>query len=174
MNLALLNPRLPKCYAAKSRNLSRGFTLIEVLLVLTLVSTLLASTISLMMIVKKSDKQAARTLQNRHDIRRFADDIRRDLQSEREVRIQGSDLLIDNESESSQTTYRVRSGSAIDRVVTDADQKPTARETYEVGIHAKIEVRWLEEDRLIQWTIVESNRKSRPIQIVAVLRSESR
>lgn len=150
-----------------------GFTLIEVVLVLTLFSTLLASTISLVTIVKRSDRQASRSFQHRQDIRRFADDVRRDLHRGDDVQINGNEVVIRNQREVLQTIYEIRSNTTIARVVLDSDQNSIASEIYQVGIEAQIEVQWLQEDRLIQWTLTETNRESQPLVIAAALRSTS-
>lgn len=171
-NRSMQRKHTTKSMLGKSMQGVRGFTLIELMLVLTLVTTLLASTISLMTIVKRSDHQARRSFQNRQDIRRFADDVRRDLRSASNVQIRGKDVLIGSQSQTTQTTYKIRPGTSIARVVVDSDQDSATQETYGVGIGAEIEVKWLEQDRLIQWTITDTNQRKQPIEIVSALRNE--
>ena len=173
MSVAWPNPFMRKKLTAKSIRGARGFTLIELVLVLALVATLLGSTISLMTIVKRSDQQAKRSFQTRRDIRRFADDVRRDLHSASKVQIQGTQtqgtgVLVVTENQTPPTTYEIRPGTVIVRVVGDS----ATHERYDIGIEAKVDVKWLEVDRLIQWTITEANPKRQPIVIVSALGSK--
>ncbi len=144
-----------------------GFTLIEMLLVLTLLASLLGATIGLMSIARTSNQQAKKELLSRQQIRRFADDVRRDVRSAQELEVVDGKLILSNEEPSRRTVYSVESGSTIRRHIEDASVQVPLTDHYRFNDSIKIEVQTMDPIGAVQWTLTQSDRPSQPIQILA-------
>ena len=161
-----------------TRKVSSGFTLLELLLVLSLLSSLLGGTIGLVAIARKSDQQAKRSGLIRQEIRRFADDVRRDVNAAVDVEVTEDGLILSQDSDDPRVVYRTASDSTVSRLVKSSTEKVKSKDRYAVGNDADIRVELVDEvnanqDRnFIQWTIKESDRPGKPIRIIAV-RKES-
>lgn len=148
-----------------------GFTLIELVLVLTLTSALLGGVIGLMSIARGSDQQSIRNLVQRQEIRRFADDIRRDLRRSENSALTVDEFVLSDASQNRRILYQIDSGSTIIRTIRDDNDLVVLRDKYSVGNNARIEVDWLEDAQTIRWAITEADRPNHPIQIIAAGRS---
>ncbi|MCM2373161.1 prepilin-type N-terminal cleavage/methylation domain-containing protein [Aporhodopirellula aestuarii] len=152
------------------QKVSAGYTLIEVLVVLSLVSSLMGGTIGLMSIVQKSDKTSKQGFSVRQELRRFADDVRRDTHSASDVQTDQTSLTLSRESSTQPIVYRVESTTSVSRVVLNPDESSVTRDEYAIGRDAGIQIELLDNNKLVQWTITESDRPNAPIRIVAARR----
>lgn len=155
-----------------TKRIPAGYTLIEVLLVLSLVSSLLGGTIGLMSIVQKSDKNSKQSFVIRQELRRFADDIRRDIHAANDVSIDESILTLSRASSEQSIIYRVDSKTSVSRVILNADESSAARDEYTIGRDAVMQIESLGDGNLVQWTITESDRPNLPIRIITATRIE--
>lgn len=144
-----------------------GFTLVEMLLVLTLLASLLGATIGLMSIARTSNQQAKKELLSRQQIRRFADDVRRDVRSAQELEVVDGKLILSNEEPNRRTVYSVESGSTIRRHIEDSTAQVPLTDHYDIGDSMKIEIQTMDPIGAVQWTFTQSDRPSQPIQILA-------
>ncbi|TWT64818.1 prepilin-type N-terminal cleavage/methylation domain-containing protein [Allorhodopirellula solitaria] len=150
-----------------------GFTLIEVLLVLVLVSSLLAGVAGLLSLVRVSNQNGSSRSLHRHEIRRFANDLRRDMHSTQNAGMSNGELTLTSEDPSWEVVYRVEDGTLSRRKQNDADPPVVSTDRYGIDGEATIDLEWLEEGSEIQWTITSPDRSEDPVQIVASRRSDS-
>ncbi|SMP58615.1 prepilin-type N-terminal cleavage/methylation domain-containing protein [Neorhodopirellula lusitana] len=155
---------------------SSGFTLIELMVVLSLVSTLLGGAIGLIAVVRQSESQAKLNLENRQGIRRFADDVRRDVALARRIEVdakgQEKKMVIVRQADSPRIEYQAGPGSQIHRVVINESQEPLGQDSYLIGTNATIDVELLDETNSVRWTITEKDGGAPPIAILAVRREK--
>ncbi|WP_197455240.1 prepilin-type N-terminal cleavage/methylation domain-containing protein [Stieleria neptunia] len=151
--------------------MTNGFTLIELLLVLTLTATLLGGVIGLLSIARQSSQQAAQNQFHRQEIRRFADDIRRDVHHAERSVLSDGELVLTAASPDRTTTYRIEDESVVRRRVVESNDSAQSVDSYAFGKDANVDVRWLEELRAVRWTITSKQRPQQPIEILASERS---
>lgn len=144
-----------------------GFTLVELLLVLVLTSSLLGATIGLMSLVSRSHKQATQSLFQRQEIRRFADDLRRDVRSAETSALVDGKLILSYASPVREIVYSVQSASAVSRAIKGTKGTDAPLDHYRFGVLANIDVQSLDLTNAVQWTLTQSDRPGRPIQIIA-------
>jgi len=144
-----------------------GTTLVELVLTLSLVSVLLGGMVGLASIIRTSDQRSTTDRSNRQEIRRFADDVRREIHIADEIDVQSDGIVLSNTTQATKTTYRVVSGSVISRTVETDGDSVSARDVYTLGRELETKIESLEEDRLIRWTLTESDRLLRPVVIDA-------
>ena len=150
---------------------SKGFTLIELLLVLALTSALLGGTIGLTSIARGSNQLAKQNLLKRQEIRRFADDIRRDIRLAESSNVADGELVLSNTSLDWRIVYQVESNSSVSRSVEKMNNPTVMRDDYTIGISARIEIQWLDGINAVRWTVTEMDSPNQPIQIMASQRS---
>lgn len=148
-----------------------GFTLIELLLVIALTTSLLGGTIALLSIVRESNQQASQDLFQRTEIRRFADDIRRDFRLADSRSLADGELALSSTALGWEIAYRIESDLSVGRSVERLGDPTVSRDSYTIGKDAEIEVRWIDAINAVQWTITETDRPSQPIRIIASQRS---
>lgn len=151
-----------------STNWRGGFTLIELLMVLSLIASILGGTISLMTLVRGSDQQSQQNLLRRSEVRRFADDVRRDVHAADEINIEKKELVLKSAGSDSLIRYRTGSRATIERETMSADQSVIARDQYALADDADIRIESSEQDRSVRITIDELNSNARTIEIIAI------
>ncbi len=152
---------------ARANDITNGFTLIEMVLVLTLTSTVLGGTIGLMSLARRSNQQANQNLLQRREIRRLTDDIRRDIRLAESSTVADGELVLSNTSLDWEIVYSVESNSSVGRRVEKMTEPAVQRDNYAIGVSARIDVQWLDEFNAVQWTITETDSPNEPIQIIA-------
>tara|TARA_A100001391_G_scaffold204057_1_gene198338 strand:- start:969 stop:1541 length:573 start_codon:yes stop_codon:yes gene_type:complete len=152
---------------AVRENRRSGFTLIELLLVLSMLSTLLGGTIGLLALVHNSNDRGQQNLLHRQEIRRFADDVRRDMHASSAAEIRESELILMFASPESKIVYRADGGSLLRRQTSGTDESPAGQDQYRIDDKAMIAVDWLEQGTQVRWTITPTDRPHSPVQIIA-------
>ncbi|MCS7469859.1 prepilin-type N-terminal cleavage/methylation domain-containing protein [Stieleria sp. ICT_E10.1] len=148
-----------------------GFTLIELLLVLTLTASLLGGVISLVSIARQSSLRATQNQFHRQEIRRFADDVRRDVRHAARSVVKDGELVLTAATLGRTITYRIDDESLVQRRVVESNDSAPSVDSYAFGKDARVDVRWLEEIRAVRWTITPTQRPKQPIEILASERS---
>lgn len=148
-----------------------GFTLIELILVLSMVGSLLGGTISLLSLAQKSNQRGQRNFLDRQEIRRFADDVRRDMHAAEKAELAAAELVLTIASPPSEITYRVADGSLVRLVTNSEDGTQRSQDRYVLASDEKIAMSWVEEGAKVRWTITSPNRPLRPVRIIAARRS---
>ncbi|TWT92243.1 prepilin-type N-terminal cleavage/methylation domain-containing protein [Neorhodopirellula pilleata] len=154
------------------RSIVSGFTLIEIVLVLSLVGSLLAGTIGLMSIASESTKQAKERRLSRSEIRRFADDVRRDVAEADEVTVEGEVMTISNGTPPTTIIYRIEPGQIRRTKQTQSDDTSDqeSRDRYLVGPMFNIQTALKDDNRIVQWTLTQIERPEDPLKIMAARR----
>ncbi len=159
----------------RATSVPRGFTLIEIVTVLVLLTALLGGTISLVSVASGSDKQSKANLIQRQELRRFADDFRRDAHTTADL-----SAVSTNESSISfaaaaggKVIYQIQSSSTVTRTAEDSEGNLVGSDSYGIGIDGEIEIRRPEASDLIEWTIIDSNTTNEAIRIVAAVEETS-
>ncbi|MFG0287303.1 MAG: prepilin-type N-terminal cleavage/methylation domain-containing protein [Rhodopirellula sp. JB044] len=155
----------------RSNRLPMGYTLLEVLLVLTLVSSLLAGVGGLITIVQKSTNASKKSFLVRRDLRRFADDFRDDAHSAATAVVEQERLTLSRVSSVSTVVYRIEPQQHVKREVFDDEQRLVAQDTYAIARDGKIRFESENDNTLVRCTILERDRMKNPAEIVAILRS---
>lgn len=144
-----------------------GFTIIEVITVLVVAIALLGGAVSLMAIAGRSHQQSKQNLLRRQGIRRFAEDLRRDVSLADDRKINDGKLVLINSALGAEVSYRPDSRTAIIRNVQKTENEIASSDQYIVGRDATIEVNWIDEINAVQWTITEAGSGNQPIEIIA-------
>lgn len=171
INWPRLNTKRTQVNPGKQR---RGFTLIELLLVLVLTASLLGGTIGLISIAGVSNQHAKQNQRLRQEIRRFADDFRRDMRLAEQCVLANSEVVLQDTSASLQIRYTIESESGIIRRVHKNETAQESIDHYQFLGCDRIEVQPIgqaEPANPVQWTISQSNRSMEPIRIIAAHRS---
>ena len=150
-----------------ANNHPKGFTIIELLIVLAVTSSVLGGTIGLISIAQGSNQQSKQNLFQRQEIRRFADDMRRDIRRAESSTLSDGKLVLLDTSLDREVAYQVESDSVVRRSEENIEARSVARDGYNIGISARITVQWLDEINAAQWTITENERLVQPIHIIA-------
>ncbi len=151
--------------------ISTGFTLIELLLVLTLTASLLGGVISLVSVARQSSLQATQNQFHRQEVRRFADDVRRDVRHAERSVVKDGELVLTVTTSDRTITYQIDEESLVQRRLVESNDSAQSVDSYAFGDDAKVDVRWLEDIRAVQWTITSRQRPKQPIEILASERS---
>ncbi|MCA9136868.1 MAG: type II secretion system protein [Planctomycetales bacterium] len=149
---------------------TKGFTLLEMLVTLIILASVLAGVINLLSVTRQSNEYSKQNLLRRQAIRRFADDVRRDVADAQRSIIENESLVLTNEVSGSKVSYKIESNSTITRRVESIDDANRSTDTYAVGSDAEIKVSLIQEYNAVQWTIAESVGANQPIDIVAAKR----
>ncbi|QEF99090.1 hypothetical protein Mal15_31500 [Stieleria maiorica] len=152
---------------------SRGYTLIELLLVLALASALLGGVIGLMTIARKSDGAAEENLFRRQEIRRFAGDLRRDVRAAGEIDLDADELVLADASSDAVTRYQIESGATVVRRVSEGDSKRSAIDHYDIGSAATMEFQLIDGNAAVRCTVSDGDGHGESIQILAFQRPTS-
>ncbi len=164
--------RTTSCCSINAEARPYGFTLIELLLVLSLLSSFLAGTIGLISVVRDSERAAKQNLTRRMELRRFANDLRRDMAAATSFKISDSQLAIALKTPVWQIVYRTESNQTISRKVTSADDSATAHDRYVISNDAEMSVTSLDNGDTVEWSIRELGQADAPTQIMATNRKQ--
>ncbi|MCO8125394.1 type II secretion system GspH family protein [Stieleria sp. TO1_6] len=157
---------------AMLRGRRSGYTLVEIVLVLALMSSFLGATVGLLSLARDSNQLAQQNLLQRQELRRFADDVRRDVWTAKSSSLSDGQLVLTSDSSDSRIVYEVESESSIRRRVENDDDPQRIEDQYRFGDPIRIEVVRQEAFNAIQWTFTDAARLEDPIQIIAAMRSE--
>lgn len=146
-----------------------GFTLVEMLLVLTLTTSLLAGAIGLLTVLSKSNRQAQQNLSLRQEIRRFADALRSDVRVATRTETTDLRLVIDHGEADETISYEIGDSGTVERVVTGPDDERISGDRFRISRDGSISIESVESSGVsaVRWTIVENHGNSPPIQIFA-------
>ncbi len=151
-----------------ARSVRNGFTILELILSLGLASSLAAGTVVLVSLAQKSSGSAKGNLQKRMDVRRFADQFRRDVHSASDLRIDGTTLTLTVPTSGDVITYSSGSSESLSRIVEDAAGNPSGRDRFRVGKNLSIKVEAIDRWGAVKWTLQEQDQTRPPIEILAV------
>jgi len=154
-----------------ARRSQQGFTLIEVLLVLVLLSALLSATIGLISIAGASQRSSKGGLSQRQEIRRFAGDLRRDVRESETSSIASDSLVLTDDSNETRTEYQIESESTVSRAVITKEGATQSNDLYRFEPAAKIEMKRLKKSETVQWVITSDRPAESPFEILASRRS---
>lgn len=143
----------------------RGFTLIEVVLALSLVGGLLTGILGVLSLVQQSERSAGESVIHLQSIRRFADDVRRDVHECESLQLQKGQLQCALE-DSKLVTYEIQSDNVVTRTLR-VDLKTMATETYHLFEAGQVDLQSIDDGRAILCTISDSQRPQRPYTILA-------
>lgn len=157
---------------ATARSRSRlGLTLIELILVLSMVGALLGGAISLLALTQKSSQKGQSNFVARQEVRRFADDVRRDMHMAETADLTKTELVLKVQSPSSEIVYRVDDGELVRTASDGGDGAPTSHDRYVLASDEQIDVSWVKEGELVQWSFTSADGPRRPVRIIAARRS---
>lgn len=161
-----------------------GVTIIELMVVITLLTAILGGTINLMSVLVASDRRSEQRRLQRGEIRRFADDLRRDLSrsvafeatEDRLVILPAGEVVGDVAGDRETITkiiYEVRPDSHLSRLVQRNRSAAPSRDDYRVGGEKKtamteIKFESIEPPGAVRWTIFDPDTMGKPLRIVAV------
>lgn len=146
---------------------TRGFTLIEILLVLSLLGCLLGGTIGLIKIIRDSDQAAKQSHITRQEIRRFANDLRRDVRSADQLAIEEAKLVINTDSPPSEIRYQITANQVERTKSIEPDEIRHSQDRYLIGPDHSSGLKLLENDTAVTWTFTQTDRPDEPIEIIA-------
>lgn len=147
-----------------------GFSLVELLVALSLLGMVLSGTIGLVAMVRTSTHNATSNRLHRQEIRRFADDLRRDVHAANSATVENDELILAYASNESTATYRADSQSSLHRTV--ADDSASSRDAYKVPSTARIRFESIDDGRLIRVTFTDPDRPLQPIEIIATRKTQ--
>lgn len=148
-----------------------GFTLIELILVLSMVGALLGGTISLLALAQKSNQRGQQNFLARREIRRFADDVRRDMHAAETAELADGELVLKLTSPPSAIIYRVADGSLLRTASDGAEQTHKSRDRYVLASDEQIAVSWVDEGETVAWSFTSPDRPLHPVHVTAARRS---
>ncbi|WP_233215744.1 type II secretion system protein [Rhodopirellula bahusiensis] len=161
-------------------NRRHGFTLLETLVMLTMVIAMLGGTLALVSLIRTSSQHATADGLDRQEIRRLANDIRRDVADANQVEVDGSRLILDFSDSNSRIVYDFGSEPAFARTVESTDESVQSSDRYLINKSSQVELRLqpLSEDEadsdretsLVELTVALPDRPTKPIQILAAPR----
>jgi prepilin-type N-terminal cleavage/methylation domain-containing protein len=156
------DPRKLRC------RLNSGFTLIEILVVVSMLAMLLAGILSLVTLIRQSSERADKDLLIRQEIRRFAENLRHDVHRSSNLTLdaEGSKLTLKNAEKS--IDYEFVSPSTITRTL-NSDSMPLARDRYGIGYDLNVILQSLDDGKTVQCTFEDRERNGIPIQIAATI-----
>lgn len=154
-----------------------GYTLIEMVITLSIVIAMLGGTLGLTRLVRTSSKHASDAAIHRQEIRRLANDLRRDVGSAGAIEVVESRLIL-RSADDSQITYDFESETWFSRSIESADAKQLASDRYLIDERLQVKLRLQPisdenpetEPSLVELTITLPDRPSQPIQILAAPR----
>ncbi|PAY19790.1 hypothetical protein CKO51_09280 [Rhodopirellula sp. SM50] len=138
---------------------------------LTLTASLLGGVISLVSIARQSSLEATQNQLHRQEIRRFADDVRRDVRHASRSVVKDGELVLTHATSDRTITYQIGEESLVQRRLVESNDSAQSVDSYTFGKDAKVNVQWLEEIRAVRWTIALTQRPQQPIEILASERS---
>lgn len=156
----------------RSRRIRRleGYTLIEVLFVLTITGAVLGTTVRLVSIAQRSHESSKGSLLQRQEIRRFADDLRDDMHRTQSHTIKSDAIVLLKETDDAdriEITYQVELNTIIRRTANQESQTPTSSDFYTFESSAKIELKPGETDSLVECIIAAHPAEETPFRIQA-------
>ncbi|KLU01638.1 putative transmembrane protein [Rhodopirellula islandica] len=165
-------------------NHRHGFTLIETLVTLALVIAMLGGTLGLVSLMRTSSQHATTAALDRQEIRRLANDIRRDVADANQVEVEGAQLILDFSDSDSRIVYDFGSEPAFARTVESTAQSINdsliASDRYLISERSQVQLQLqlLSEDdadsdreaSLVELTVALPDRPTEPIQILAAPR----
>lgn len=152
--------------------LSAGYSMMEMIIVLTLLSSAMAGVVGLMSVVRDGDQNAAENFLMRNEIRRLADDLRRDVRSTGRSDLLDSTLTLADLSGERQIVYQVESDSVVTRTLTMKSRSSVSRDRYQIGKDLRVEIQLGQQEQIVQWTITPQNQAVPPIEIVSARRKQ--
>lgn len=170
-----MNPKSVKPESVNSRGMIRpmrsahGYTLVEMIVMLAMLIALLGGTVLVMSMVRTSDQSSSQNLAVRQEIRRFADDLRRDLRSASRFQIDKTKLDLTHAISGSEITYRVdQMLHQINRVEELPGSTNSASDRYAFGQNATIKIETVESLNAVRLTVTDVRRPDDPIRILAI------
>lgn len=154
-----------------ARNRS-AFTLIEILVVLSLTTALMGIAIGLVNLASDSNQNAQQSFLHRQEIRRFANELRRDMHQSLGSEVSDDQRSVTITSQDQRIRYQVDSSpnsnhATLSREVIGTDGESLSSDSYSVMVVGQIEVRQLKQYNAVQWTITDGDRPDMPLQIIA-------
>ena len=151
----------------------QAYTLLELIVVISLLASLLAGMLSLVSAVSTSSRQADKNFRAQQEILRFAGDLRRDFKRSDRMEVDADDKKLTCGDNTQTVQYKLVSPSTIDRIVLDKRSVPLAKDRFVVGVDAEVTLQSLDNGRTAQWSIAGRWMTDNPILIAASLRTQS-
>ena len=156
---------------------SAGYSMMEMIILLTLLSSVMAGVVGLMSVVRDGDQTAAENFLMRNEIRRLADDLRRDVRSTGRSDLLDSTLTLADLSGERKIVYQVESDSVVTRTLTEKSSSEksrsnVSRDRYQIGKDLRVAIQLGQQKQIVQWTITPQNQAVPPIEIVSARRKQ--
>lgn len=137
-----------------------AFTLIEILVVMSVLSSVMGGAIALTIVMQQSLKQSDENLVARQQLVRFADDFRNDFHRAQRHRFQSGTLTLEFGDEQPEVVYQIDS-SSISRIVESDETKTKRQDSYVFGASFAIEPMSTEKAGTFGFRVTDSqNRQS--------------
>ncbi|WDQ16357.1 PulJ/GspJ family protein [Rhodopirellula sp. P2] len=155
-----------------------GFTLIEMVVTLALVIAMLGGTLALVSLIRTSGQRATASVRDRQEIRRLANDLRRDVADATDLEVEGSLLILTLSDPESRILYDFGSEPLFSRSVESNEPALKASDRYLINEDSQVAIRLQpdsvddaeQEPSLVELVITLPNRPSQPIRILAAQR----
>jgi type II secretory pathway pseudopilin PulG len=154
--------------------------LIETLVAFAIVIAMLGGTLGLVSLIRTSSQHATAATLDRQEIRRLANDLRRDVASSSDMEVQGDQLILVSRDTDSRFVYEFGSEPAFVRNVQSTDDSLKASDRYLINERSQVAFRLQpllqdgsdseRETSLVELTITLPDRPNQPIQILAAPR----
>ncbi|OYP34912.1 type II secretion system protein J [Rhodopirellula sp. MGV] len=148
-----------------------GFTIIELMVVLSLLTVLFSGLIALVVSIQNNAQRSDRQFLSRQEVRRFTDDFRRDFHRSRSHTAEDQQVELTFDDESQTVVYSAAETSLI-RTVSDADGGIAKREDYKIGERFRVEFPNSETSDASRWRLVGKDERDPTFEIVATRKSE--
>jgi prepilin-type N-terminal cleavage/methylation domain-containing protein len=157
--------RVPQSFRCRIRS---GFTLIELMVVFSLLASVLVGTLTLLSLIRRSGDQADQDFRIRQELRRFAGDLRRDVHQASDLKIGLPETRLVLQFTEKSIEYRFVAPSTLTRIV-DPDSTSSARDQYDFGRDFDVTLQSIDDGQTIQWSFQDRKKSTVPIQIMATL-----
>ncbi|KAA1261241.1 hypothetical protein LF1_37870 [Rubripirellula obstinata] len=146
----------------------QAYTLLEMVVVLSLMGMLLGGTVMLMTVIRQSERDAAKALLHRREIVRFADELRGDVLVASDVQIADDQVTIEQSTRDKTIVYQADGLTMISRSVSSGADSGISNDTYTVGQRSEFSsTSYLDRDGLV-WTLTATDRPDLAIEILAL------
>jgi prepilin-type N-terminal cleavage/methylation domain-containing protein len=161
--------RIPQSFRCRIRS---GFTLIELMVVFSLLASVLVGTLTLLSLIRRSGDQADEDFRIRQEFRRFAGDLRRDVYQASDLKINPRDSKAVLQVAEKSIEYRFVAPSTLTRMV-DSESTSNPRDQYDFGREFDVTLQSIDDGQTIQWSFQDRNKNKVPIQIMATLGNQT-